>query len=321
MKNWQLYVKVPGTSANLGSGFDILGLALTIYNEFYFSFGENLSYSLSLKNGNPIPFKTEENLIKTAYLKYAEKFLSGVKIIPFDVSMKLDLPLKGGLGSSASALVAGFAAANYIHKKFHKDIELPSEKKILFELAMMEGHPDNTTPAYLGGFIFAYFDNDKLVYFKKKFPKKISLFILIPEMQIETNHSRKKLPETYSTDDVIFNMSRVGTWIEFVESGKFSQLQRAVEDRIHTPYRIEHLPFFQKTCAIIKELGATFSLSGSGPTLLIYIPKSKQSDFFSQLKKRLSEVKEDIKLSYQILPIEPSNKGLVVHEEKVNHAM
>ncbi|MCB1177202.1 MAG: homoserine kinase [Leptospiraceae bacterium] len=308
LKNPELYVKVPGTSANLGPGFDILGLSLEIYNEFYFSFGKDCNYNLKFLDGTPLPFPIEDNLIKVGYSKYFEKYLPEKEIIPFDTVMALSLPLKGGLGSSASALVTGFKAAEYAHKKYYKKEKFPPLDSILYELAMLEGHPDNTTPAYIGGFVFSFFSEDKLIYFQNKFPSSVKLFLFIPEIQIETNHSRKKLPPNYPVNDVVFNMARIGTWVYFLKSKKYKDLELAVEDRIHTPYRIKNEPALNSAIEIIKKLGACYSLSGSGPTLLIYCPKDKSKKFIEDFQKKVknSSLKNT---KYKILPIKTCNSG------------
>lgn len=288
-------IRVPATSANLGPGFDLMGLALNIYNHFHFHFHETANFSTLRIDNTKLPFSKKEDLVYFGYQSYYKIFLPTEKIIPYDVKMDLHLPFKGGLGSSASALSAGFALGNFIHKKkFSKKIKTPSLEKILFELAKIEGHPDNSTPAYIGGLIFSYFDKNDLKYFRYKFPSNISMFILIPEIKISTNESRKKLPKEYKTSDVIFNLSRIGTWFEFLNSKKFEDLKLAVEDKIHTPYRMKSVPFLNEIYNLIPKLGAAFSLSGSGPSVLIYIEKKNKKKFFSKLRNSLDNLKTSI---------------------------
>lgn len=313
LKNNEYYARVPGTSANLGPGFDILGLALQIYNEFYFKFGEEFCFEMSLLDERPIPFPVQDNLLFLAYKKYFETFLSSKSVFPYKVRMDLGLPLKGGLGSSASAIVAGFSAGFYIHKKMYPEIFLPSESEILFHLAEMEGHPDNTTPAYLGGFIFSYFKDSKLIYYKKYLPETMGLFLFIPDLETETNDSRKKLPEKYCTDDIVFNMARLGTWMQFLQSGNFEDLKLATEDKVHTPYRINQLPFLEKVGQIIEKMGCCFTLSGSGPTLLIYCPENRKNNFIKDFKILLGkEIRNPI--HYRILETSTCLQGLITKE-------
>ncbi len=307
-KKLKLYIKVPGTSANLGPGFDIFGLALNVYNEFYFEISEEKNYSLSLLDGTPI-FTTNENLIKNAYLHYFKKFLPKIKPIPFNVQMKLELPIKGGLGSSASALVSGFKAAYYLHENFYSNYPIPNLTTLLYELALLEGHPDNTTPAYLGGFVFSFFEKERLVYFQHSFPETVQTFLFIPELETETNDSRKKLPQYYHSADIIFNLTRVLTWMEFLSSGKFEDLYLAVEDKIHTPYRIRQLPFLEYVGKQILQLGGCFTLSGSGPSLLIFFPQKKQENFVSQLTQKIAK---NPSIHYKIFPTQVSYEGTII---------
>ncbi|MDX1957000.1 MAG: homoserine kinase [Leptospiraceae bacterium] len=314
-QDWDLFAKVPGTSANLGPGFDLLGLALDIYNEFYFKFNPDSSYVLKTDTGEVLPFYGKENLIQVAYEKYFEVFLSGKEIIPFDATLKISLPIKGGLGSSASAIVAGFLAGEYIRKNLYSEIPKPSEERILYELAMMEGHPDNTTPAYLGGFIFAYFQNNSLVYYRKKFTERVSLFLVIPEKQVETIDSRKHLPDKYNTEDVIFNMSRIATWMIFLKKENFQDLKLAIMDRLHTPYRIGEDPFYQYLGQVIDELGGCFTLSGSGPTILIFVPRKKTHEFNSRFLAKYDLEKKPEFPSIQFQRVKPCNWEAKIKEK------
>jgi len=312
-KPFRIKIKVPGTSANLGPGFDIMGLALKIHNEFHFEFSEKSSFRTSLKNGKDLPFSQKDDLVYSSYHQYFQEFLPNENVIAYDVVMDLSLPLKGGLGSSASACVAGFTAANAIHKNFFRDNPLPDEKEILFHLAKLEGHPDNTTPAYLGGLVFAFFtEKDKLHYIKKKLPSNIQLFIFIPCYETDTNHSRKKLPQEYAAKDVIFNMARVGTWMEFIHTKKFKHLLLALGDRVHTPYRVKDDLILQSILDYTKEKNIGFALSGSGPTVLFFIDKKNAKNSAKNLENEIQKIAKTSNLSFQFFPIEPDNKGTIV---------
>lgn len=309
MKN--LYVRVPGTSANLGSGFDILGLGLDIYNVFKFNFNSKGRFRLYLENGDEFRLSRPKNFIFQAYKRYFHTFLNKEIFPDFEAVLKLDLPMKGGLGSSASALAAGFAAARYVHSKEFTSVPLPTEERFLYELAMMEGHPDNTTPAVLGNFILSYFTGKSLVYFKEKFPDNISLYLFIPDLQTSTNDSRKKLPESYPVSDVICNMSRVATWMKFIQTKDISLLPLALDDKIHTSYRLSSQPVLKKVTASAVENSGFWSLSGSGPTLLIYCDKKNSDHFFDAMKNSLSVIKG---VNHKFFPTKVSSEGMTVKE-------
>ena len=308
-------IKVPGTSANLGPGFDLLGMALEIYNEFHFSFHKDSQYKILLENGSPPPFVIKNNLIKESYQSYNKIYLTENELPPFDVRINLNLPMRGGLGSSASAIVAGFMAAKTYHEIKIQSIPIPSEQSILTELAMIEGHPDNSTPALLGGFIFSYFTDNGLVYFKKKFPSSIKLFLFIPELETNTNDSRKKLPEYYSTEDVIFNMSRICTWLEFLNSGSAHLLPLSVADRIHTPYRINKVPLLKEISEILFNNNIWFTLSGSGPTLLLFEREEKSHQFIEYFTQITGKCLNNHGIKYRLLPINPCENGTTIIKE------
>lgn len=172
----QYSIRVPGTSANLGPGFDLFGLAFRIYNQFQFQFLPGKEFKTSVKGMETLPFGPDEDLVLSSYRSYFEKFLSGKEIIPYSLQMDLKLPMKGGLGSSASAAVAGVCAARFVHKNFYPGISIPKENEFLFHLGQIEGHPDNTIPAYLGGFVFSYFNGNRLEFVKKNFQRKYVVF-------------------------------------------------------------------------------------------------------------------------------------------------
>ncbi|TGL59644.1 homoserine kinase [Leptospira sarikeiensis] len=324
-QKYKFQIKVPGTSANLGSGFDLLGLAFQIYNEFTFEFGKSSKFERKIKGPAAPVFTDEEDLVLQSYKTYFSVFVSNQvntnlppSPIPYSVTMELGLPLKGGLGSSASAVVAGFAAARFAQGVFFPNTKLPSEAEFLYQLALLEGHPDNTTPAYLGGFVFSYFAEEKLYYFKRKFPKNIHCFFLIPDLEIATNHSRKALPEKYPVSELIFNMSRMATWWEFLDSGEPGLLQRALEDKIHTPYRMNAefplLPLVKE----IEKLSIGVSLSGSGPAVVVYTRRKDSKRLEKKLGELVQKFSKDSGISCKFLRLSPDTNGARISSRKIS---
>ncbi|EMO41554.1 homoserine kinase [Leptospira noguchii serovar Autumnalis str. ZUN142] len=313
----QYSIRVPGTSANLGPGFDLFGLAFQIYNQFQFQFLPGNEFKTSVKGMETLPFGSDEDLVLSSYKSYFENFLSEKEIIPYSLLMDLKLPMKGGLGSSASAAVAGVCAARFVHKNFYPEISIPKENEFLFHLGQIEGHPDNTIPAYLGGFVFSYFNGNRLEFVKKKFPKKVRCFLIVPNLETSTHQSRKTLPSSYSTEDVIFNMSRVATWMEFLDSGKISLLKLALEDRIHTPYRMhsefELNPFLKQ---IHKNL-IGYSLSGSGPSVLLFSERNKAVRIEKILKEKIFEFVQKNHFHCQILSLKVEEDGILESSKKI----
>ncbi|AYV54268.1 homoserine kinase [Leptospira kmetyi] len=306
----QYSIRVPGTSANLGPGFDLFGLAFRIYNQFQFQFIPGKGFQTSVKGMDVLPFGPDEDLVLSSYQSYFQKFLPGITALPYSLVMDLNLPMKGGLGSSASAAVAGVCAARFAHKNFYPRISLPSENEFLFHLGQIEGHPDNTIPAYLGGFVFAYFNGSRLEYVKKKFPKKVRCFLIVPDLETSTHQSRKTLPGSYSTEDVIFNMSRIATWMEFLDSGKISLLKLALEDRVHTPYRMHSEFELNPFLAQVEKSLIGYSLSGSGPSVLLFSERNKAVRAEKILKEKLAEFIQKTHFNCQILSLKVEEDGI-----------
>lgn len=308
-----IQILVPGTSANLGPGFDILGIAWKIYNEFSFRFEKN-EFQVSMRNGEELPFPLQDDLVYSSYHKYFSVFLPNKTIPPYQCKMRLNLPLKGGLGSSASAVVAGFTLAREVHKQIYMDVSLPSESKFLYELALIEGHPDNTIPAYLGGYVLSYFSGkEKLHYFKKRFPRSISTYIFCPHIPISTNESRKNLPQYYKTEDIIFNMARIATWMQFFETRKFGDLLLAIQDKIHTEYRLQGMPYLKKIIDLIQKKQMGFCLSGSGPSLLIFIPRKNAARIWGGFEAELKELANQENIKYSLFKVLPDQNGCIIN--------
>ncbi|EMJ85992.1 homoserine kinase [Leptospira meyeri] len=307
----KILIQVPGTSANLGPGFDLMGLALDLHNQFEFNFSKEITESKTeLKNGKPLPFSEKEDLVHQSYLSYFKKFLPSVTPPPYHCKMSLSLPLKGGLGSSASAIVAGLSLAREVHKRL-EPTSVPTEPEFTQYLAEFEGHPDNTLPAYLGGFVFAYSTfGERLRYFRKKFPSSVAIFVLTPEFHVSTEESRKTLPKSYATADVIFNLSRIGAWMHFLDKRKFGDLLVGLEDKMHTPYRIpKSSPLFPLAETFAKA-GIGYCLSGSGPSLLVFLERKSVKTKQAELGKTVSLVMGEAKIPYSFKRVKPDGFGV-----------
>lgn len=307
----KIHIKVPGTSANLGPGFDLMGLALDLHNEFEFQFSkEILETKTELKNGTPLPFSKKDDLVAQSYLAYFAKFVPKITPPPYHCKMTLALPLKGGLGSSASAIVAGLCLAREVHKRIDS-ATLPSELSFTQFLAEFEGHPDNTLPAYLGGFVFAYSTHgESLRYFRKKFPSSVAIFVITPEFSVSTEESRKTLPKTYVTSDVIFNLSRIGAWMHFLDKRKFGDLLVGLEDKMHTPYRIPKTSPLYPLADALRQEGVGYCLSGSGPSLLVFLERKNVKVKQAELEKKVSKIMRSAGISYSFRRVKPDGMGV-----------
>ena len=212
-------IKVPATSANLGVGFDTLGIALNIYNTFYFKESEEL-----VIEGVDKKYQNRNNLFMVAFDKVNEK-LNTFKNI--NLKIAADIPIARGLGSSASLIVAGAIVANCLN-----DNKLTIQE--LFQICTsIEGHPDNIAPAIFGGFNASFVHNN-ISYAKRiVVDKKYKFTVLIPDFEISTNKARTVLPSSYSKEDAISNLSKIIGFCLSLNDGDDKILRLSNNDKIH----------------------------------------------------------------------------------------
>lgn len=254
-----LKVKVSATSANIGIGFDCLGMALNISNEFTFEIDDSFNYY-----GFKEEYCNDFNLVKLAYSKvfeYAEK-----DIIPVKIGFNGNIPIARGLGSSSSLIVAGVFAANYyLGGIFSKDE--------LFQIcALMEGHPDNVAPAIYGGFTASYLVNG--VYKCINYPVNNLFFkIIIPPFEVKTSDARKVLPSNVSYSDAVSNISRVINLPKAFSDGDIDLLKELLIDKLHEPYRMKLIDGYIDIKKSVEDCGGCLVISGSGSTMLVISDK------------------------------------------------
>ena len=249
-------IKVPATSANLGVGFDTLGIALNIYNTFYVEESEFL-----LIEGVDKKYKNRNNLFMIAFDKVNERFNTFKNI---HLKIEANIPIARGLGSSASFIVAGAIAANYLNNNKLKVEEI-------FKICTsLEGHPDNIAPAIFGGLNASFMYND-IPYSKKiNVHKKYKFTVLIPDFKVSTSLARKVLPSLYSKEDTVNNLSNIVSLCLSLNDGDDNVLKLSNNDKIHEPYRKNLIPDFDLLKQQCLNKGAyTFMISGSGPTCLV----------------------------------------------------
>ncbi len=259
-------IQIPATSANLGAGFDALGLALTFYN--YVEMEESDSIDITSADGLEIP-SDEKNLIyvsaKDLY-KVCGKKLEGLKLVQSN-----NIPMARGLGSSSACIVAGLAGANHM-------LGNPLTTDDLVDLAaQIEGHPDNTAPALLGGIVTAVFDGRKVHWVKQEVYTKLKFIAIIPDFELKTEKARACLPKEVSHKDAVYNLSRAALFSASLLTGKFENLRTAVHDKLHQPYRMELIPHCREVFDIAYNHGAYGAyISGAGPTIMAIADESNE---------------------------------------------
>lgn len=300
-------IKVPGTSANIGPGFDTLGLALNIFNEITVEKKENgIDIQWEIPNPN-IPL--EENLVYVALIhtlkKYKREHLGGTITMT-----KIDIPISRGLGSSAAAIVGGICAANYLMGN------TLSTKDIINIATELEGHPDNVAPAILGNMVLSVMTPSDVLYSKIEFPEEIKFNVLIPNFKLSTEKARSVLPKSYSTADCISNASRLALLLAFLREKNFDNLRECLVDKIHQPYRFslinDSLDIFAKS----KELGALGEfISGAGPTLISWVLEDNEESY----KKELRDFLDTLNDKWEIKDLTINNTGTIVEEISKTH--
>ena len=255
-----VHVRVPATTANLGCGFDVLGLALQLYNTFTFTVTPEPEWRLRVPAGVNLPTDAT-NLVCQAAGRLFDQV--GVRFPGLQLSLEINIPLARGLGSSSSAIVGGLVAANYL-------AGTPLDRQALLAIAVdLEGHPDNVTPALLGGLTLSYTMAAQHHYVHLPFPQELQVVVAIPDFELSTAYARAVLPTQVSRADAVFNCSRTALFVHALQSRRYELLATAMDDRLHQPYRVTLVPGMTEAIAAAAHAGALgVALSGAGPTLL-----------------------------------------------------
>lgn len=268
-------VRVPATTANLGPGFDTLGLALNIYNNFTF---EEIDEEIEIV-GVPDKYNNKENLTYISMLKTFERL--GYKSKGIRIIAKTDIPVSRGLGSSASCIVAGIAGANMIANG-------NLDKEDILEIATeIEGHPDNVAPAIFGGLIVSLVDGKDIIYNKFDIKAKFKFVALIPEFTLSTKEARDVLPKELDYKEAVDNVGRVSMLLSALANGRVDLLKYSLKDNLHQPYRGKLIENYFDIIKKSKEFGALGTyISGAGPTIMCLVESDDQK-FGKQIKKYL----------------------------------
>ncbi len=277
-----LEIKVPATTANLGPGFDCLGMALDMYSTFYIE--EDSDVNVEIKGFENDKLTIENNLV----IESMEKLFDAVGKRPLGYHLIIDngIPLSRGLGSSATAVVGGLIAANYL-------VGDPLDKEGLLTIATeIEGHPDNVAPALYGSLTLSTMAGDHIVHRQIKPADNLRCVVFIPEYEVSTKDSRAVVPENYSKEDTLFSTSHLAFLIYGFMQEDEELIGIAMEDRIHEPYRKSLLKGFDEFKKSAKDHGAfAFSLSGAGSTVIAYVNEKYAEDVeegFNQCAKELN---------------------------------
>jgi homoserine kinase len=270
--NSSVTVTVPATTANLGAGFDCIGAALTLHNNFKFTVVDGET-QIIVTGSEAARVETiyKDNLLYQAYLKLYQHL--GKTPPPLQIEIGLGVPLARGLGSSATAIVGGLVGANILAGE-------PLTQSQVMELAIsIEGHPDNVVPALIGGCRLAATSASGWEICDIPWNENIVPVVAIPDFELSTKEARQVLPKEICRADAIFNISHLGLLLRALETGKANWLQAALQDKLHQPYRKSLIKGYDEVSAAALNAGAYgMVISGAGPTLLALTNTSHSID-------------------------------------------
>lgn len=314
-------VKVPATSANLGPGFDCLGLALPIYNiitiEEKVLPGSGTEINIITNkpsdeaSASQIP--TDENCIvyKAVEMLYS---LTGQTPTDLKITIETQIPIARGLGSSASVIVGGLMAANAL-------LGNPADEAAILSIATeVEKHPDNIVPAVIGGLVASSIEDDGSVFYHKlEWPEDWHVTLCIPDYELQTEIARSVLPKEVPMQDATFNAMRCAMLMEAIRNKDVELMKYALKDKLHQQYRMKLLPAFAEIQQSMKEeenvMGCV--LSGAGPTILII----SQGNNVDNIKQKVRECWNQFNINGEIVSTRVEQEGakiVDVHSERLN---
>lgn len=260
LKHKSVTVRVPATSANLGPGFDCLGMALDLWNSVHIELGQGASVLVTGQGAEQLPRDASNLVLTSAAVAFRN---AGIDPPAMKLHSRNLIPLARGLGSSSAAIVGGLVAANELMGR-------PMTQRELLGLAVeIEGHPDNVAPALLGGCRVVVQDEGEITTILVPVPDTLTAVIMIPDLPMATHEMRAVLPKTVSHADAVYNTGRVALLVAALASGNLDALRVATQDRLHQParqevYRAMKIVFRQ---AMVGGALAVF-LSGAGSSIM-----------------------------------------------------
>lgn len=257
-------VRVPGSTSNLGSGFDALGMALTLYNELEVSLtgGSGLLVQVAGEGRDTLP-RDETNEVARLLRAHGLRGAATIRLVN-------GVPIARGLGSSAAARLAALLAARALSSRGGGDV--------LETAIALEGHPDNVAPALLGGLRLSVQDGGSWLQapLRNPSPRELKVVLAVPDFELSTEQARRVLPKKVPRADAVFESSRLGLLVHAFERRRYPLLKTAMQDALHQPYRQRLVPGMARVIDAALAAGAFgASLSGAGPAMLAFSPPAK----------------------------------------------
>jgi homoserine kinase len=268
---------VPATSANLGPGFDSLGLAVGLYNRFTVApaAADGVTFAnTSSENTSDASTDPANSLFFHALDAYMQHRCPEQQRPKVHVSIEANIPLSRGLGSSSTVIVAGLHAASRLMGQHDTPLQL------LPLATQLEGHPDNVAPALLGGVQLCMHGQP----FALPWPAHWRVLFVVPQQPLSTHMARQVMPPHYPLGDVVTNLQACGLLVHALHTGDEAAMAMALTDRIHQPYRIPLIPGYDAINAIARQAGAIGTvISGAGSTVAVFVTQAQHSHVASAL--------------------------------------
>lgn len=311
-------VKVPATSANIGPGFDCMGLALPIYNTV------TIEETVLPGTGVEINVISDSDAVDPASLEHIpldensivykaiELLYNSIGQTPSELKITIhsSIPVTRGLGSSSSVIVGALLAANEL-------LGRPADEAALLSIATeIEGHPDNVAPAILGGLIIAAQEDDGSVTYRKlEWPQEWAITVCVPDFELATEIARSVLPKDVPMKDAIFNAQRLAMLLHAVNTKDSELMKTALKDRLHQPYRMKLIPGLDKIMDNLKHFENVLGcvISGAGSTILVISEKNDLDKIRNVVKETWAD--QNIKCDIRTLPVETLGAQVLSNEE------
>lgn len=311
-------VKVPATTANIGPGFDCLGMALPIYNTITIEEtvlpGTGIEINVIAESAAIDELSLEHIPLDENSLVYkaVELLYNSIGQTPSELKINIhsNIPVARGLGSSASVIVGALIAANELLGK-------PADEVALLSIACeIEGHPDNITPAIVGGLVLSSQEDDgSVIYRKLNWPTEWAITVCVPDFELSTDIARSVLPKEVPMKDAIFNAQRLGMFVQAVNTKDAELMKLALKDRLHQPYRMKLVPGLDKIMDNLRHIDSVLGcvLSGAGSSILVISEKNDLDKIRGIVKDTWTD--QNIKSDIKTLNIEQIGAQIVSNED------